>query len=113
MSTDHDNVTPNPDVTPTLPGSVDHVTQDLNKQTNTQKQPPGSPRIGEILVKKGVLTESRLKVVLDKQKKMSAAGKDVSLGKLIVDSGIVTPSPTPRILTPTGRFERVGWLQNN
>lgn len=106
MSIDHNAETPNPDVTPTLPGNTEQPTQKLRKDTGPKKTV--SLRIGEILVKKGVLTEARLKIVLDKQKKLCASGKDVSLGKLIVDSGIVTQDQLQEYLHQQAGLKELG-----
>ena len=46
---------------------------------------PEKLRLGELLVRQGVITDAQLTVALEQQKKMG--GK---LGRLLVDSGFVT-----------------------
>jgi len=60
----------------------------MNKPSNNSNKT--SLKLGEILIKKGVLTEAVLKKLLKRQKTIRAAGKNISLGKLIIEAKIAS-----------------------
>ncbi len=57
------------------------------------------PRLGEFLIKQGILTEEQLAQALDRQKTLGQAGTRPLLGQTLVQMGLIDPETLDRAVT--------------
>lgn len=66
------------------------------------------PRIGDVLVEQGKITKEQLQVALDRQRQYRVEGKNLLLGQILVESGMIDRDSLDQSIT-----QQIFTLQNN